>query len=62
MQYRQRVKGDWQELKAKLKARYTILADVDLDGYNTDRGEMMDSLGTKLGKTRQELIKIINSL
>jgi hypothetical protein len=62
MQYRQRVKGDWQELKAKLKARYTILADVDLEGYNTDRGEMMDSLGTKLGKTRQELIKIINSL
>lgn len=62
MQYVQRVKGDWNDLKGKLKARYAILTDLDLEGCNTNRGAMMDSLGTKLGKTRQELIKIINSL
>jgi hypothetical protein len=62
MQYAQTVKGNWQELKLKLKARYTNLTDLDLESGETKRGEMMDALQSRLGKTRQELIKILNTL
>jgi hypothetical protein len=62
MQYVQTVKGNWQELKLKLKARYTNLTDLDLESGETKRGEMMDALQSRLGKTRQELIKILNTL
>jgi len=62
MQYVQTVKGDWKELKGKLKSRYTNLSDLDLESGETNRGQMMDALSARLGKTRQELIRILNSL
>jgi uncharacterized protein YjbJ (UPF0337 family) len=61
MRYVLTIKGNWSELKSKLKNKYKNLTDSDLE-YNEDkREEMMDGLRTKLGKTRQELLRILNT-
>jgi hypothetical protein len=62
MRYVITIKGDWSDLKNKLKSKYGNLTDVDLQYSESKWEEMMDGLRTKLGKTRQELIRILNNL
>lgn len=62
MRYILTVKGNWNELAFKLKNRYTYLTSSDLEYSEGKQEEMMDGLCSKLGKTRQELIKILNGL
>jgi uncharacterized protein YjbJ (UPF0337 family) len=56
------VKGNWSEQKTKLKAKYTTLTDADLNFEDGKRDAMMNNLQIKLGKTKQELIDLIESL
>jgi len=54
--------GTWNEMKGKLKQKFAILNENDLlfaDGF---KDEMLGRLQTKLGKTREELMKIIAAL
>jgi hypothetical protein len=62
MRYVLTTKGDWDDLKNKLRSRYASLTDVDIECKEGKHDEMMDGLQFKLGKTRQELIKILNGL
>jgi uncharacterized protein YjbJ (UPF0337 family) len=62
MRYVITIKGNWSDLKNKLKNKYENLADLDLQYSEGKREEMMVGLRTKLGKTRQELIRILNNL
>jgi len=56
------VKGNWNELKGKLKQQFATLTDNDLMFDEGKKEEMYEKLQIKLGKTKEELHKIISSL
>ena len=56
------VKGNWNELKGKLKQKFAILTDNDLMFAEGKKDEMFGKLQTKLGKTKEELEKVISEL
>jgi uncharacterized protein YjbJ (UPF0337 family) len=56
------LKGDWNEQKGKLKQKFAILTDDDLLFESGKRDEMLGKLQVKLGKTKEELYKIIEAL
>ena len=56
------VKGNWNEQKGKLKQKYAILTDNDLLFDEGKQDEMFGKLQIKLGKTKEELHKIIAGL
>jgi len=56
------LKGNWNELKGKLKQKYAALTDNDLLYQSGKRDEMLGKLQVKLGKTKEELHNIINAL
>ena len=56
------LKGNWNEQKGKLKQKFAILADNDLLFAAGKKDEMFGKLQVKLGKTKEELHKIIGSL
>ncbi len=56
------LKGNWNEQKGKLKNAYATLTDNDLMYENGKREEMLGRLQVKLGKTKEEITKIIAEL
>ena len=56
------VKGNWNEQKGKLKQKFAALTDNDLMFAEGKKDEMLGRLQTKLGKTKEELHKIIAAL
>ena len=56
------LKGNWEELKGKLKQKYADLTDDDLLYEEGQRDEMMGKLQIKLGKTQEEIADAINDL
>jgi CsbD-like. len=56
------LKGNWNEQKAKLKQKFAVLTDNDLMFEEGKKEEMFGKLQIKLGKTKEELHKIIEAL
>jgi uncharacterized protein YjbJ (UPF0337 family) len=56
------LKGNWNELKGKLKQQFATLTDDDLLFAEGKKDEMLGKLQVKLGKTKAELDAIIESL
>ncbi len=56
------LKGNWNEQKGKLKAKYASLTDNDLMFAEGKQEEMLGRLQIKLGKTKEELHKLIADL
>jgi len=56
------VKGTWNEQKGKLKQKFAILTDNDMKFAEGKKEEMLGKLQIKLGKTKEELQKIIAAL
>ena len=56
------LKGNWNETKGKLKQKFAMLTDNDLLFAEGKKEEMFGRLQTKLGKTKEELHKIIAGL
>ena len=56
------VKGNWNEQKGKLKQKFAVLTDNDLMFEEGKKEEMLGKLQIKLGKTKEELHKIIAEL
>lgn len=56
------LKGNWTELKSKLKMKYAVLTDNDLMFEEAKKEEMYGRIQAKLGKTKEELFKIIESI
>ena len=54
------LKGNWNEQKGKLIKKYAFLAENDLIFEKGKEEEMYGKLQIKLGKTKEELHKIIN--
>jgi uncharacterized protein YjbJ (UPF0337 family) len=56
------LKGTWNEQKGKLKQKFASLTDNDLLFAEGKKEEMLGRLQIKLGKTKEELHKIIEAL
>ena len=54
--------GNWSELKNKLKLKFPILNYSDLQYEESRNEEMLNKIQIKLGKTKEELQKIIATL
>ena len=56
------LKGNWNEQKGKLKQKFAQLTDDDLLFAEGKKDKMMGRLQIKLGKSKEELHKIIADL
>ena len=56
------LKGNWNEQKGKLKQKFAVLTDNDLMYEEGKKDEMFGNLQIKLGKSKEELRKIFDSL
>ena len=56
------VKGNWNEQKGKLKAKFSTLTDADLHYEEGKKDEMFTNVQTKLGKTKEEIQRLISEL
>jgi uncharacterized protein YjbJ (UPF0337 family) len=56
------VKGNWNEQKGKLKQKFAVLTDNDLLFEDGKQDEMLGKIQIKLGKSKEELRKIIAGL
>lgn len=55
-------KGNWDEQKGKLKEKFATLTENDFLFVKGKREEMIAKLQIKLGKTKEELNKILGAL
>jgi len=53
------VVGYWEGKKGKLKAKFPLITDEDLEYSEGKEQEMIEMLGNKLGKSKIELLHII---
>ena len=56
------IKGSWNEVKGKLKQKYGQLTDNDLAFAEGKDDELLGRLQQKLGKSKEDLRKEIESL
>lgn len=50
-----KIKGNWNELKGKLKQKYSELTDDDLIFAEGKEEELLGRLQQKLGKTKEQI-------
>ncbi len=55
-------KGEWNEVKGKLKQKYGLLTDDDLVYSEGKDDELLGRLQKKLGKAKDEIQKIISEI
>ena len=56
------LKGKWNQAKGKLKEKYGDLTDDDLTYSEGKEDQLIGRLQEKLGKSRDEVVKELNSL
>lgn len=56
------LKGNWNELKGKLKKKFAILTDNDLMFEEGQKDEMLGKLQITLGKSKEEIKEIFDNL
>jgi uncharacterized protein YjbJ (UPF0337 family) len=54
--------GNWNEIKGKLKQKFSVLMDDDLLLIDGKKDELFGRLQIKLGKTKEEIRKLISTL
>lgn len=59
---KQQMKGSWNEVKGKLKQKYGQLTDDDLTYAEGKEDEMYGRLQQRLGKTKEEIKREIDTL
>lgn len=57
-----KIKGNWNEIKGKLKKKYGELSDDDLTYVDGKEDELLGKLQKKTGKTKDEISKEINRM
>lgn len=57
-----RIKGNWNEIKGKLKKKYGDLSDDDLTYVDGKEDELLGKLQKKTGRTKDEISKEINQM
>jgi uncharacterized protein YjbJ (UPF0337 family) len=56
------MKGNWNELKGKLKQKFAVLTDNDLMFEDGKEDEALGKIQQKLGKTKEEWDKLVSEL
>jgi uncharacterized protein YjbJ (UPF0337 family) len=56
------LKGNWNEIKGKLKQKFATLTDSDLLLIEGKQDEMLGRIQIKLGKTKAEIKNLISGL
>lgn len=56
------LKGAWNEIKGKLKQQYGDLTDDDLTYIEGKEDELLGRLQQKLGKSKEEVKKLIDEI
>lgn len=56
------LKGDWEVQKGKLKQRFAELTDNDLLFLEGKKDEMLGRIEKKLGKSKEEIRKILEKI
>jgi hypothetical protein len=56
------ITGYWNDKKEKLKQKFECITDEDVNFLDGKEKEMMEILGYKLGKTKDELLTLISDL
>jgi uncharacterized protein YjbJ (UPF0337 family) len=59
---RLRIKGNWNEMKGKIKQQWGELTDDDLSYEEGREDELLGRIQQKTGKSREEVVNYINSL
>lgn len=54
--------GNWNEVKGKLKQKFALLTDNDVLLVKGKEDEMLGRLQVRLGKTKEEVRKLISEL
>jgi uncharacterized protein YjbJ (UPF0337 family) len=54
--------GNWNEIKGRLKQKFSVLTDDDLLLVDGKKDELLGRLQIKLGKTKEEIRKLISAL
>lgn len=55
-------KGNWNETKGKLKQKFALLTENDMLLVDGKQDELLGRLQIKLGKTKDEIRKLISEL
>lgn len=56
------IKGKWNEIKGRVKQKFAELTEDDLSYAEGQEDEFLGKLQSKLGKSRSEIVKYLNSL
>ena len=56
------LRGNWNEIKGKLKQKFAMLTENDLMLVEGKQDELLGRLQVKLGKTKEDVNKIIADL
>jgi uncharacterized protein YjbJ (UPF0337 family) len=62
MEHSTQLDGNWKVTKGKLKQKFAMLTDDDLLLVEGKQDELLGRLQVKLGKTREEVRKLIYDL
>ena len=62
MENKIKLKGNWNEIKGKLKQQFAILTDDDLLLIEGKEDELLGRLQVKLGKTKEAVRKLISEI
>ena len=57
-----RIKGNWNQIKGKLKQKYGELTDDDLTFSEGQEDQLVGRLQKRTGKTRDEIVSYIKSI
>ena len=60
--WKMKLKGNWNEIKGKMKQKYASLTDDDLMYDEGKDDELLGRIQKKIGQSKNELIKWIESL
>ena len=55
-------KGNWIDLKKKIRLAYPIVTEADLELNDGDEGDLLARLQEKFSKTKKEIIRMIDKL
>jgi uncharacterized protein YjbJ (UPF0337 family) len=60
--FTEKLEGNWNEMKGKLQKQFAVLTDNDLMYEKGQDNELVGRIQQKIGKTKEEVIKIIEGL
>ena len=59
---RERIRSNWNDKKGKLKENFAELSDADLYYNKGEEEDLVDRIQKKTGKTKAEVIRILEEI